>query len=77
MRLLNTAEGMLKDAYKLYYNRSPGRKITQQQARILNKFYSRATGKAQGFRLFKNALILASYFRKIEELLTYYYRVAY
>ncbi|PKK43131.1 hypothetical protein CI102_13474 [Trichoderma harzianum] len=77
VRLLNAAEGILRDAYKLCCDRSPGRKITQQRARILNEFYSRATGKAQGFRSFKNASTLASYFRKIKELLTYYYRVAY
>ncbi|PNP44462.1 hypothetical protein TGAMA5MH_03808 [Trichoderma gamsii] len=51
--------------------------MTQQRARILNEFYSGATGKAQGFRSFKNASTLASYFRKMKELLAYHYRVAY
>ncbi|KAL7939993.1 hypothetical protein V8C42DRAFT_349840 [Trichoderma barbatum] len=76
VRLLNAAEAMLRDAYKLCCNRSPARKMTQQRVRILNEFYSGATGKAQGFRLFKNALTLASYFRKMKELLAYHYRVA-
>lgn len=77
VRLLNAAEGMLRDAYKLCCDRSPARKMTQQRARILNEFYSGATGgKAQGFRSFKNPSTLASYFRKMKELLAYHYRVA-
>ncbi|KAL7940363.1 hypothetical protein V8C42DRAFT_362771 [Trichoderma barbatum] len=77
VRLLNAAEGMLRDAYKLCCDRPPARKMTQQRARILNEFYSGATGKAQGFRSFKNASTRASYFRKMKELLAYHYRVAY
>ncbi|KFY17364.1 hypothetical protein V492_00725 [Pseudogymnoascus sp. VKM F-4246] len=53
-RILAAAEAMLRDAYELCSDTSPGRKMTQQQANILNEFYARASGKADGFRHFKN-----------------------
>lgn len=43
----------------------------------MNEFYARALGKADGFRYFKNALTLVTYFTTIKQLLAYYYRVVY
>jgi hypothetical protein len=51
--------------------------MTQQRANILNEFYARASGKADGFRYFKNTLTLVTYFTTIKQLLAYYYRVVY
>ncbi|KFX97428.1 hypothetical protein O988_04874 [Pseudogymnoascus sp. VKM F-3808] len=54
VRILAAAEAMLRDAYKLCSDTSPDRKMTQQRANILNEFYAGASGKADGFRHFKN-----------------------
>jgi hypothetical protein len=43
----------------------------------LNEFYARASGRADGFRYYKNASTLVEYFRIIKQLLAYYYRVIY
>ena len=51
--------------------------MTQQRANILNEFYAGASGKADGFRYFKNASTLVTYFTTIKQLLVYYYRVVY
>ncbi|KAH8749835.1 hypothetical protein BGZ57DRAFT_968312 [Hyaloscypha finlandica] len=51
--------------------------MTQQRANILNEFYARASGKADGFRYFKNASTLVTYFTTMKQLLVYYYRVVY
>ena len=51
--------------------------MTQQQANILNEFYTRASGKSDSFRYYKNASTLANYLRTWKQLLTYYYRVVY
>jgi hypothetical protein len=77
VRILATAEAILRDAYWLYSNTSPERKITQQRANILNEFYTRASGKADGFWYFKNASTLVTYFTTIKQLLVYYYRIVY
>jgi hypothetical protein len=65
----------LRDTYRLCSDTSLDRKITQQQANILNEFYTGASGKADGFRYFKNALTLVTYFIIMKQLLVYYYRV--
>jgi hypothetical protein len=75
VRILVAAEAVLRDAYRLCSDTSPDRKITQQRANILNEFYARASGKADGFRYFKNASTLITYFTTIKQLLAYYYRV--
>ncbi|PVH67955.1 hypothetical protein DL98DRAFT_442371, partial [Cadophora sp. DSE1049] len=77
VRILVTAKAVLKDAYRLYNDTSPDRKITQQRANILNELYTKASGKADGFRYFKNASTLVTYFTIIKQLLVYYYRVVY
>ncbi|KAE8445096.1 hypothetical protein EG329_013811 [Mollisiaceae sp. DMI_Dod_QoI] len=75
VRILVAAEAVLRDAYRLCSDTSPDRKITQQRANILNEFYAGASGKANGFRYFKNASTLVTYFTTIKQLLVYYYRV--
>jgi superfamily II DNA helicase RecQ len=77
VRILVAAEAMLRDAYRLCSNTSPDRKMTQQRANILNEFYAGASGKADGFRYFKNASTLVTYFTTMKQLLVYYYRVIY
>ncbi|PVH67860.1 hypothetical protein DL98DRAFT_395537, partial [Cadophora sp. DSE1049] len=75
VRILVATKAVLKDAYRLYNNTSPNRKITQQQANILNEFYAKASSKTNKFRYFKNASTLVTYFTIIKQLLVYYYRV--
>jgi Lhr-like helicase len=77
VRILVAAEAVLRDAYRLCSDTSPDRKMTQQRANILNEFYAGASGKADGFRYFKNASTLVTYFTTIKQLLVYYYRVVY
>ncbi|KAH7385145.1 hypothetical protein BKA64DRAFT_581999, partial [Cadophora sp. MPI-SDFR-AT-0126] len=76
-RILVAAEAVLRDAYRLYSDTSPDRKMTQQRANILNEFYTGASGKADGFRYYKNASTLVTYFTTMKQLLVYYYRVVY
>ncbi|KAE8448571.1 hypothetical protein EG329_008996 [Mollisiaceae sp. DMI_Dod_QoI] len=75
VRILVAAEAVLRDAYRLCSDTSPNRKMTQQRANILNEFYAGASGKADGFRYFKNASTLVIYFTTIKQLLVYYYCV--
>ncbi|KAF8853058.1 hypothetical protein BDZ45DRAFT_749007 [Acephala macrosclerotiorum] len=49
--------------------------VETQRANILNEFYVEASSKANGFRYFKNASTLITYFTTIKQLLVYYYRV--
>ena len=77
VRILVAAEAVLRDAYRLCSDTSPDRKMTQQRANILNEFYAGASGKADGFRYFKNASTLVTYFTTMRQLLVYYYRVVY
>lgn len=51
--------------------------MTQQRANILNEFYAGASGRADGFRYFKNPSTLTKYFTAMKQLLVYYYRVVY
>jgi hypothetical protein len=75
VRILVAAEAVLRDAYKLCSDTSPERKMTRQRANILNEFYAGASGRADGFRYFKNASTLVTYFTTLKQLLAYYYRV--
>ncbi|KAG4427113.1 hypothetical protein IFR05_017404, partial [Cadophora sp. M221] len=75
VRILVAAEAVLRDAYRLCSDTSPDRKMTQQRANILNEFYAGASGKADGFRYYKNASTLVTYFTTMKQLLVYYYRV--
>lgn len=77
VRILVGAEAVLREAYQLCSDTSPDRKMTQQRANILNEFYAGASGKADGFRYFKNASTLVTYFTTMKQLLVYYYRVVY
>jgi hypothetical protein len=77
IRILVAAEGVLRDAYHLCSDSSPERKMTQQRANIINEFYAGASGRADGFRYFKNPSTLTKYFTAMKQLLTYYYRVVY
>jgi Lhr-like helicase len=77
VRILVVAEAVLRDAYQLCSDTSPSRKMTQQRANILNEFYAGASGKADGFRYFKNPSTLVTYFTTMKQLLAYYYRVVY
>ncbi|PQE31525.1 telomere-associated recq protein [Rutstroemia sp. NJR-2017a WRK4] len=58
VRILGAAEAVLREAYRLCSDTSPDRKMTQQRANILNGFYTGASGKACGFRCFKNASVV-------------------
>jgi hypothetical protein len=49
VQILIVVEAVFRDMYALYSNTSPKQKITQQRANILNEFYTRASGKADGF----------------------------
>lgn len=77
VRILVAAEAVLRDAYRLCSDTSPDRKMTQQRANILNEFYAGASGTADGFRYFKNASSLVTYFTTMKRLLVYYYRIVY
>lgn len=74
-RILAAAEEMLSDAYDLCSDTSPGRRMTQQRANILNEFYCGVSDRSAGFRYFKNASMLRSYFAKTKQLLVCFYRV--
>ena len=53
VRILVVTEAVLRDAYQLYNDTSPDRKMTQQRANILNEFYIGASSRVAGFRCFK------------------------
>lgn len=74
-RICEAAELVLRDAYKLCSDMSPDRKMTQQRANILNQFYAGASGRADGFRYYKNVSTLQKYFATFKRLLAYYFRV--
>jgi Lhr-like helicase len=74
-RILAATEAVLQDAYLLCSDKSPDRKMTQQRANILSEFYVGASGKAVGFRYYKNASTLVKYFTTWKQLIAYYYRV--
>ncbi|KAF5573044.1 telomere-associated recq helicase [Fusarium pseudocircinatum] len=80
-RILTAAKSTLRDAYKLYSNKSPDHKMTQQRAKRLSNFRSDdshiSSTKASKFRSFKNESSLTSYFRITKQLLAYYYQVVY
>ncbi|WKT54183.1 Helicase superfamily 1/2, ATP-binding domain [Fusarium oxysporum f. sp. vasinfectum] len=80
-RILAAAEGILRDAYRLCSDKSPKRKIIQQQAKRLSNFRGKdsklSSIKADKFRSFKNKSSLTSYFRIQKQLLAYYYRTVF
>ena len=76
-RILAAAEEMVSDAYELCSDTSPGRRMTQQRANILNEFYCGASDRSAGLCYFKNASTLRSYFAKTKQLLVCFYRVVY
>ncbi|KAH6959554.1 hypothetical protein BKA56DRAFT_449155, partial [Ilyonectria sp. MPI-CAGE-AT-0026] len=78
-RILAAAEALFRSAYMLVSDRSQDRKMTHQRAQTLSDFASGAgkKGKDIAFRNFKNPSTLTTYFRKMKELLVYYYRVVY
>ncbi|KAH6975566.1 telomere-associated recQ-like helicase [Ilyonectria destructans] len=75
----SAAEATLRDAYRLCSDKSLDRKMTQQRAKRLSEFRdggsSSGSGGAYSFRSFKNESSLVSYFRRMKQLLAYYYRV--
>jgi hypothetical protein len=77
VRILVAAEAMLRDAYELCSDISPARKMTQMRANILNEFYANTGGKNSGFWYFKNESTLSKYFKRMKEMLAYYYNVVY
>ncbi|KFY96400.1 hypothetical protein V500_02461 [Pseudogymnoascus sp. VKM F-4518 (FW-2643)] len=77
VRIIHAAESVLRDAYALCSDTSPDRKMTQQRANILNEFYAGASGRADGFRYYKNPSTLVKYFSTFKQLLVYFFRVVY
>ncbi len=77
--ILGAVDILLRKGYDLVADRSLGRKMTRQRAQQLSDFASGSgkKGKDIAFRCFKNESTLTSYFRKMKELLVYYYRVVY
>lgn len=69
VRILVAAKVVLRDAYRLCSDTSPDQKMTQQRANILNEFYAGASGRADGFRYYKNASTLTKYFTTAKQLL--------
>lgn len=78
-RIISAAEATLRDAYGLCSDKSLDRKMTQQRAKRLSEFRdggsSSGSGGAYSFRSFKNESSLVSYFRRMKQVLAYYYRV--
>ncbi|KAL6405820.1 hypothetical protein AUP68_10959 [Ilyonectria robusta] len=78
-RIISAAEATLRDAYGLCSDKSLDRKMTQQRAKRLSEFRDggsiSGSGGAYSFRSFKNESSLVSYFRRMKQLLAYYYRV--
>ncbi|KAH6974032.1 hypothetical protein EDB80DRAFT_693274 [Ilyonectria destructans] len=80
IRIIIAAEAVLRDAYKLCSDKSLDQKMTQQRAKRLNEFRDTggsSSGKPGGLRSFKNESLLTSYFRRVKQLLVYYYRVVF
>lgn len=80
-RILEAADGTLRDAYVLCSDTSPSGKMTQHRAKRLSNFRggedSLSSANASKFRAFKNESSLKSYFRIGKQLLAYYYRVVF
>ncbi|KAH7113597.1 hypothetical protein EDB81DRAFT_307130 [Dactylonectria macrodidyma] len=80
IRILIATEATLRDAYRLCSDKSLDRKMAQQRAKRLNEFRDAggsSNGKPGGSRSFKNESSLTSYFRRMKQLLVYYYRVVF
>ncbi|KAG6046290.1 hypothetical protein E4U39_001461 [Claviceps sp. Clav50 group G5] len=78
LRILSAAESLFRDAYRLVSNKYPGRQMTPQRALVLSEFTAGAgeKGNDAAFRCFMDESTLVDYFRKMKELLVYYYRIA-
>ncbi|KAG6205107.1 hypothetical protein E4U50_004837 [Claviceps purpurea] len=78
LRILSAAESLFRDAYRLVSDEYPGRQMTPQRALVLSEFTAGAgeKGNDAAFHCFMDESTLVSYFRKMKELLVYYYRVA-
>ena len=78
-RILAAVDALLRKAYNLVADRSLERKMTHQRAQRLSDFASGSGKKGRdiSFRCFKRESTLTTYFRRMKELLVYYYRVAY
>jgi hypothetical protein len=76
-RIINATKSLLQEAYELYSDTSPDRKMTHQRTCILNEFYAGASGKSDVFRCHKMASSLVQYFNTWTQLIVYYYRVVY
>lgn len=76
-RILAAVDSLLRKAYNLVADRSLERKMTHQRAQQLSDFAagSDKKGKDIAFRCFKHESTLVAYFRKMKELLVYFYRV--
>ncbi|KAI8653626.1 hypothetical protein NCS56_01317000 [Fusarium sp. Ph1] len=80
-RIVAAAEAHLRDAYALASDRSSEQKLTEQRAKRLSRFSEAAlsgTGNpSASFRSFKNQSMLTQYFRRMKQLLVFYYRVVF
>ncbi|EAQ91762.1 hypothetical protein CHGG_03697 [Chaetomium globosum CBS 148.51] len=78
-RILEAADTWLWKANDLVADGSMQRRMTHQRAQTLSDFAAGAGKKGRdiAFRCFKRAPTLVAYFRRMKELLTYYYRVVY
>jgi superfamily II DNA helicase RecQ len=78
-RITAAAEKLLQDGYTLVADRSEERRMTQQRAIALSDFAwgAEKKGRDRAFRSLKNESTLTTYFRKVKQLLAYYYRVVY
>ena len=76
-RISAAAEKLLRDGYGLVADRSEERRMTQQRAVALSDFAwgAEKKGRDRAFRSLKNESTLTTYFRKVKQLLAYYYRV--
>lgn len=76
-RITAAAEKLLREGYSLVADRSDERRMTQQRAVALSDFAwgAEKKGRDRAFRSLKNESTLTMYFRKVKQLLAYYYRV--
>ncbi|KAH6986774.1 hypothetical protein EDB80DRAFT_818474 [Ilyonectria destructans] len=77
--IISAAEATLRDAYGLCSDKSLDRKMMQQRAKRLSEFRDSGSslelGGAYSFCSFKNESSLVLYFRRMKQVLVYYYRV--
>jgi hypothetical protein len=78
-RITAAAEKLLRDGYTLVADCSEERRMTQQRAIALSDFTwgAEKKGRDRAFRSLKNESTLTTYFRKVKQLLAFYYRIVY